>query len=606
MPSPSIAELVTAACTGSPDRWVQRLPAPAQPLVRRALDLDRPLWVQYPASLPSCLLARTLGSGELGSLPIDWMRELDELGAPWIRPLRPLPVKDGLLAELHDAEHLALAEGGTLSFASEDEVCVDRYAHTRPEATRRLRWSWTRSEIAFGPEVGAERPDRDGYPRIEKAGWGPAFVILSPGAARVELPSPPESNADARIMADGARVAVYGALEDYEGGFVHIVDLATMAIERSLTTRRTVSNVHECARRDLLLVATYGGLVAWRGDLARELPIGRGRSACLSPSGAHIAVLDDSLRLWALETVMQSEAGHASRGFPTCFDPQGDRLLSGSSLFEARSGRRVATLHPDLGPYLEGGPASPWMHLGTQYLVSLHGGLAVWDAHTGEALRVEESCHYPQWYSVAYDHTGARLAALRHDSTQVVLHALPSGRISHEIGFDLDGSAIAISPDGELLAIQCGGAVEVRAVNGTRVQRYGSPGTPPSADRPAWRRGPPQRPDAALAGRYGPPTLQFSRDGRRIARFTPDDGWRVWTLGDHAAEHASAETPLDDIPDFSPPHPADWTLEADSKTVFTHHPTGTRIALPAAGPWSANPAVPRILASDDLHIELRG
>ena len=54
------------------------------------------------------------------------------------------------------------------------------------------------------------------------------------------------------------------------------------------------------------------------------------------------------------------------------------------------------------------------------------------------------------------------------------------------------------------------------------------------------------------------------------------------------------------------PWPADWTIEADSKTVFTHQPTGTRVALPVCGPWVSNPANPRILACDRLHIALRG
>lgn len=49
----------------------------------------------------------------------------------------------------------------------------------------------------------------------------------------------------------------------------------------------------------------------------------------------------------------------------------------------------------------------------------------------------------------------------------------------------------------------------------------------------------------------------------------------------------------------------DWTVKAGPPTLLVHGPTSTRLALPAAGPWGFNPAEPRYLACDALHIELR-
>ena len=61
---------------------------------------------------------------------------------------------------------------------------------------------------------------------------------------------------------------------------------------------------------------------------------------------------------------------------------------------------------------------------------------------------------------------------------------------------------------------------------------------------------------------------------------------------------------LDDLPDLADPHPPDWTLVVTTCSLFTHTPTGTRIALPLTGPWVFNPADPRIAACPTLHAVL--
>jgi hypothetical protein len=605
---PSMADLEAVAATGSLDGWLASAPEAARAELRRALEIDRALWTLYPDSIASCLLARTLRRRGLEDLHADWTRELDERDRPWIAALRPLPVADGLLAELHDAPELALSEGGRLSFDSDDVVSARPLTsiHKNPRRSDGLRWAWRRREVSRFPETPARRA-RDGYPKIETGGWGPAFLTVAPKAPRIELPCPADGKADAQVMADGTHILVYGTLDEYAGGFVYIVDAATRAIERTLETQMPVTRVHECARRELLLIEMQRGLAAWRGDSIHELPIAldsRWHGVSLSPSGAYVAVLDTSLRIWSLTELIEAGGELPTAGYPTCFDPRGDRLLSGKQLFDGHGGQQVAELTPQFVWYLVGGPVAPWLHYGTQHLIVTHGRVAVYDARTGRALPVLDARSYSHRDAVAYDEAGTRMAALKGQSSRVVLHTLPTGQ-TRELMFALEGSAIAISPDGERIAIQRRGAVEIRTADGALLQRHH--GTSRSArEAKRAREGEPvvrHPPSHVTQDREA--TLRFSRDGRRIARFVPGTGWRIWEPGKSDVEHLAADRPLDDVADFAAPWPADWTIEADSKTVFTHQPTGTRIALPVCGPWVSNPADPRILACDGLHIALR-
>lgn len=611
---PSIVDLEAAVGDGSLERWLDAVPVAARPELRRALDIDRSLWTKHRDSLASCLLARTLGVAGLDELHAGWSRELDERARPWIAALRPFPVGNrGLIAELHGSDERRLDGRWKMSFEAEDVISLRPDHQRSPTAARRapprapLRWSWTRGELMSIPAREAAGPAPGGYPRIRNTGRGPAFLIASPGADSVSLPCPVGRKAFARVMADGARVLVYGGYEEVheEDGFVYIVDLATLAIERSFWMPSMVNEVHECARRDLLLVATSRGLVVWSGDRQDELRM-RCRHACLSPSAASMATLDDVLRVWSVDTLVENARLDPSRGYPVVFDPDGNRLLSGRWLFDGRSGRRLVEITPDFGHYLEGGPATPWLHFGAEYLISMHGGTRVWESHTGTPLPAQGTS-YPHWYSLAHDRAGRRFAALHHESKTVVLHTLPSGQILRELSFGIEGSAIAMSPDGEMIAIQHGRVVEIRTADGTLVERRGTPGRVARAARAVKnRREPALRHMPSHVALFGEATLRFSRDGRRIARFVPSDGWQIWIPGEQGGERVAADQPLDDVADFAPPWPADWTIEKGSMTLFTHRPSGTQIALPAAGPWMSNPANPRILACREMHVELRG
>src|ERR1043165_3024047 len=177
----SMAGLEAAAASGSLDGWVASAPEAVRAELRRAPEIDRGLWELSRDSLGSCLLARTLGRHGFEDLHAEWTRELDERGRPWIAALRPLPVEDGLLAELHDTPELALSEGGRLSFESDEVVSARPLTsnHENPRRSDGLRWAWRRREVTRFPETPA-RPPRAGYPKFETDGWGPAFVTMAP------------------------------------------------------------------------------------------------------------------------------------------------------------------------------------------------------------------------------------------------------------------------------------------------------------------------------------------------------------------------------------------------------------------------------------------
>ncbi len=174
---------------------------------------------------------------------------------------------------------------------------------------------------------------------------------------------------------------------------------------------------------------------------------------------------------------------------------------------------------------------------------------------------------------------------LHQDETEVALHTLPTGRLLRTLRFELAGQAVAMSTDAGMIAVQQGAAVEVRGADGSLLRRLG-----PAATTPARRH-------------FGEPTLRFSADGQRIARLVAGDGWWVASLASGDDERVT-DAGFAALPDFASPQPRDWTIAGSTRSVFTHVPTGTRIALPVSGPWIYNPADPRIVACDELHAVL--
>lgn len=594
----TLASLEAALAAGRLDSWLAQ--ASSQGLgelglaqLRRAIALDRRLFAEHPSSLGSCLLARMLAIPELATMRQAWGDELDGRGKPWLRPLRALPMPSGLCAELHADASLNFSQLTRPRFLSDDVVVLTavhpQQAVEAKDARRRERlyFAWSRGTARLEPDPDADKPDpRKRYPRIETSGWGPAYLCRSPNDPRIQLPCPEEGSADGRFSSDGKRLFVYGTNEEYAGGFVYVLNPKNLAIERKLETGAPVSDVCECVRADRLLVATYRGLMLWDGPELIPLSVQVGPCS-LSPSGKYLVTASDGIRIWSISE-LQNDVPPTRGGFEACFDPSGTRLLSGSRLYEGRSGQKIADLSLQFGGYLEGGPPRPWMHFGERYLVTLHGGLRAWHTHDGTELSVGNQLCLPHWYRMAYDRSGAQLATLHEQHREVKLYRLPTGAETSTLQFKLEGMVLAMSADGRMLAVQAVPDIEVRSTSGTLLGTFAHPLPTPDSSR----------------ARFDQGTLRFSHDGQRIASFCPGDGWRIWTLPGGREEHLTERSALGRVADFAAPHPNGWDIEAGTRTLFTHKPSGTRIALPVAGPWAVNPGAPRYIASKALHLEL--
>jgi hypothetical protein len=119
--SASLAELRVALDTDQLRRWLDAtgLDAASRASLERALAHDRALWTAHPASLESCLLARTLGLERIAPLREAWEAEVRASGRPWVRSLRPLPLAEGLRATLASGPGLDLSGLRRIAFADE-------------------------------------------------------------------------------------------------------------------------------------------------------------------------------------------------------------------------------------------------------------------------------------------------------------------------------------------------------------------------------------------------------------------------------------------------------------------------------------------------------
>jgi hypothetical protein len=601
---PTLASLERARATGDVELWLAQLPnEPARQLLRRALRLDRFFLSSSLSSLGSCLYARALAVPSLAPHAAAWASELNARGVPWVQSLRPLPVPAGLVAELHVADianvaNLDLGEGTVL------EVCV------APSMRNGLVFEWVGVEPRAVP--------RRELPEIVSSGWGPVSLVRAPGDAPILLPCPQEGSADGCFTDDGARLFVYGTLDEYMGGFAMLLDPVTLAVQLSLSTTHPVSRVATCDRPDVLVLSTYGGEVVWAGGRLHPLAI-RGDFVSLSPDGRYLLTLGSCLQIWSLAELLAVSDALPPPGLPTTFDPAGERLVSHLTLYHGHTGEVIAQLAPWFGSYLIGGPASPWFQCTERHIINLHSSQPqLWDTSTGRVIvpkpvepedsddrddsesddhdegDPDDRAPSMRFFSstlLAYDSRGSFLAALYRGGSSVCLYSLPPSGAHRTVSFELEGYAVALDARSTRLTVQALDAVEVRTLDGALLRRWPWPHHQPS---PHW---------CALG------ELRFSHDGARLACAIEDAGWQLWSIEGDPDDASGVILPtrdlLESLPDFAAPSPAGWKIEAGSRTVFTHLPSGTCITFPAQGPWSFNPADPRIGASLGAHVVLR-
>lgn len=534
------------------------------------------LWMQQPLAAASDLQAHVLALPELAATRRRWQAELDARG-PWLRPLRARTLDSVVVAE----QRLDTSLGPLVGLEFEGEHTL-RFEHR--DTQRVQAWSWSRAQVDTRPlDTPLRRAQAYDDPRFPSNDAGTLYQPTPRDEPRL-LPWPEFGHPSARLSSDGRAIFAYGWCGDDEG-LLLVIDASTLEVTQRYDFDDTVSAVVDRPGSDELLIATYHALFirSPRGTRWRR------RAACSalawSPSGRYACVVFGE-RVELLDTHARASANAAGPGFPLAFSPDGTRLVDGNQLLDARDGSHVATLDVSLGRYLEGGPAMPWYHVGTELIVCIHGGLALWRSTTGEPLRPARPLHAPMWMKIAYARSGRFYALGRRGEIEVA--ELPTLDPLGTLRFELDIEALALSSDAELVAAYSQGTLEVRTRSGTLVCRAHTPE-------------PRERNPHDITLWFGPDdhTIHILEPVNRGSG--PRGEWHrpllsgTWTLDGDLARWSPTPDPTQ-VPG--------WQIETGPFSTFRHE-SGTTLIVAAQGPWLANPAHPRLLACPGGLFELR-
>jgi WD40 repeat protein len=520
-------------------------------------------WIRHPEVVVADFYACTLELSALDSARQRWHAELDASG-PWLRALRPIGTLAGPEAVVHGDGELEFPRywRGSVQFRS--ETCVVFEPH---DGARRHVWSWTdgRLDTETTTPVASE-----GYPRIERG-----TVLRRTATSQPEQLAWPEiGSAHARLSTDGRKIYVYGWYEDYIG-LLHVLDAKSLKVQLEYEFSSPVSEVHDRADSKALLVSTYSDVVIILGDRRRTLEL-RATTLAWSPSGRHVcAIVDGVAQIWDLQKNAQARR---PEGLPPAFSPDGARLVNGTELLDGRSGAHIATLEIRIGSYLEGGPAFPWYHVGTELLVCAHRGLDLWRTSTGERVPIARSDayrhHLVHWDCVAYSPCGTIRAHVRERGREVVLHELPSLKHVASVAFETRAELLALSAGAKQIAVIGDGRVEVRRRDSSQVY-VGE--------------------DVSSGHRLGRriQLLLYFPDEHGLALQSEDEGVRTWQFGSTATTQPF------------PTCPPTWSIEAGPISTFVRA-DGRRVSVACNGPWAVNPIAPNIVACPGGLFELRG
>jgi hypothetical protein len=567
-------ELESIAALGSGDR-VDRVRAHILRLAR----VRGSIWAQQPELTLVDFYARTLELPELDGVRRRWIAMLDARG-PWLRALRPSSSDASVLAEL------AFDQPTGLRFEGEHEVVL------AGDDEELYAWSWTHAQLERRADLEPFTPlDQDS--RFAHDYDGRLCYRAAPNAEPRPLPWPGFDHAHAKLSADGRTIFVYGWYDAYVG-LVQLVDPHTLVIRRTHEFERPVREVCERAGSDELLVATSEDLMIVGPDGPRWTRKCAAQRFAWSPSGRYVCKVERGVAR-IVDTRADVRPAARGGGLPLGFSPDGARLVDREALLDGRTGARIAKLDLQLGSYLEGGPAFPWSHVGTELIVCMHGGLALWDTRTGERVTPGAAMHVPYWERIAYSRSGRWFAHGR-SSSLVTIGSLPSTATIAEFEFeaDFDIERLALSSTAEFVAAYGAGQIEVRDRSGARICMGRTPEP----------RAPEQHPHPAGS-------FEFLADDRRLRLHEPAiSGWSsgrgeyarpgmtyVWDLETNPATVLGSDA-------GAAPAPAGWTIESGPVSIFTHQ-SGARIVVPSEGPWLASPLDPRILACPGGLFELR-
>jgi WD40 repeat protein len=299
--------------------------------------------------------------------------------------------------------------------------------------------SWDISPAGRGEVLTLPGPDTDVHPDIAFTPDGRRLVATSGREGTVRVWSTETGNRSSSssgasergavigidVSSDGARIATAGA-----DGSARIFDAET--------------------GKQLLVVPRLHCLSRRRCRVNR---------AVFSPDGARVATtgLDNTVRILDGRTgrqlrVLGKPKGDGFGTYPVEWSPDGGRLLamspSGTVIWNARTFRKLLALPPTGTP----ATSAVWSPDGTKVLLEGGLGLYVYDASSGELVRILESA--PGLSELAFSRDGARLAVgtvfLEGYVNRILDWPTPAGVEPLTLR---DGARrVAWSPDGKLLA----------------------------------------------------------------------------------------------------------------------------------------------------------
>ncbi|WNG49393.1 hypothetical protein F0U60_38690 [Archangium minus] len=524
-------------------------------------------------------------------------------GSVWVHALLPPPHAPGgpLLAELRMARPHELLSPMT----SEGHVVLDERGVIR-------HWAPEEGTLVDGP--GVARPAH----RLEliTRGWdGAALHDAATGMPRHELAIPEEGNATSGSFSpDGTLCVLAGFGEDYNFGFLHLHETATGRLLHKWEGPRpfrkqpvfSPDGRHVLAPSDagLFLCDTVTGQLEC-------LPIHDAQGVAFSADGRRLVTTNEEVvRVWDLARLRALGPQAPEHSRPMRFSPDGRRLVAGDWLRDGATGQRLRKLDIHRGRYLEGGPTQNWFTCGSVRIVSLEGGIHVWETESGKPLAHRSNVYYPYWYMTAFSADGLRYAAGKKGDSEVKVLDVDTGELLAEVELAKgDIESLALSPEGQVLAIGTQeGPIEIWSVaSGQRLVTLSGHGAPVNE-------------------------LAFSLDGRSLVSAGDNEALRLWAIPSGAALasrpldardpsyyqsgsgkrwtwHATSEAlrAISGWEGFVGPRPVPFSAEVQGGvTLFFHRETKQlAAAFPGVGPWLPHPDGVT-WASPSAHVVLEG
>jgi len=218
------------------------------------------------------------------------------------------------------------------------------------------------------------------------------------------------------------------------------------------------------------------------GERLAYLPIAAG--VAFDPEGNNLATWREHwIGVWDVETLAGGTAvflDGVHDGFVEAqFSPDGRRLLTGMVLWDAREGRRIASLELEGDGYLVGGPPRDGRWLANTLFIEMSPiqGLRAWETSEGKLVASgEDDSHYSASDIVRISPDGMSYACARDasfgEAAKIELHKMTSSEPTAELAerrigcmrFSSSGSLFAVgSKEGGVEVVRIPGAAPVRS-----------------------------------------------------------------------------------------------------------------------------------------------